>query len=57
MLPAGCARPFDASKCREECITVPKITPFLWFNNQAMEAMLQVVKLDVAVLKRAYHRK
>jgi predicted 3-demethylubiquinone-9 3-methyltransferase (glyoxalase superfamily) len=43
-----------------------KITPFLWFENQAeeavrsqrvMQAMLKMVKLDIKKLKQAYGKK
>jgi predicted 3-demethylubiquinone-9 3-methyltransferase (glyoxalase superfamily) len=30
-----------------------KITTFLWFNQDAEEAMLQMNKLDIQVLKNA----
>ena len=31
-----------------------KITPFLWFTAQrAMQAMMKMVKLDIAVLQKA----
>lgn len=30
-----------------------KITPFLWFDHQAEEAMLQMKKIDIAALRRA----
>ena len=31
-----------------------KITPFLWFDGNAEEAMLQMVKLDIKTLRAAY---
>ena len=33
-----------------------KITPFLWFDNQAEEAMLQMDKIDIKTLKQAYEQ-
>jgi predicted 3-demethylubiquinone-9 3-methyltransferase (glyoxalase superfamily) len=33
-----------------------KITPFLWFDNQAEEAMLRMDKIDIETLKQAYEQ-
>lgn len=30
-----------------------KITPFLWFDTQAEEAMMKMKKIDIAALQRA----
>ena len=31
-----------------------KITPFLWFDHQAADAMRQMTKIDIAGLRQAY---